>query len=354
MVFVAGPRQVGKTTLAKQLIDTGDSYLNWDIYTHRDKILKQELPDTDMWVFDELHKYKKWRQFLKGLYDEFGKKKKILVIGSAKLDQYRYGGDSLQGRYHFLRIYPLSISELGITLEKDFMDLLNLGGFPEPFFGASLDEARRWSREYRSRLIEEEVKSIENIRDLGTLELTAMRLPELVGSPLSINSLKEDLQAGYTVVSNWLKILERNYMIFRIKPFTGGSKIRSVKKEQKHYHYDWTLVLEEGLKFENFVAVHLLKWVHFQQDTLGYDYELNYFRDIDGREVDFVVTKDNKPVVLIEAKWNDSEISKSLKYLKHKFPDVESWQISAAGKKDYQSQEGIRVCHALKFLSKLI
>ena len=354
MVFIGGPRQVGKTTLSKHILrESKGSYINWDNAEHRESILKQELPPTKLWVFDEIHKYRGWRNYLKGLYDVFSKKHQILVTGSARLDLYRHGGDSLQGRYHYLRLHPLSVAELKISSSKDFQSLLNLSGFPEPFFESSEIEARRWSREYRQRLIQEDVLGLERINDLSQLELLMMRLPALVGSPLSINALREDLQASHKAVSNWLNIFERLYAIFRISPL-GAAKIRAVKKEQKHYQFDWSLVDDPAYRFENLVASHLLKWVHYLQDTQGRDIELRYFRDIDGREVDFIITEKKKILWAIECKWADAEISKSLKYFKARFLDCEAWQISATGKKDYLSQEGIRICPALPFLQGLI
>ncbi len=244
MVFVCGPRQVGKTTLARQIFSRGSAgYLNWDINEHRERILKHQLPVSEYWIFDEIHKYKGWRNFLKGLYDLHGKNKKILVTGSGRLDYYRFGGDSLQGRYHFLRLHPLSITELKINTQKDFKNLLMLSGFPEPFFKGSETFSKRWSREYRTRLIKEEIESIEKIQDIAKLELLILRLPELVGSPLSLNSLREDLQVAHKTLARWIEVLERMYGIFRILPF-GPAKIRSVKKEKKHYHFDWTLVTQ--------------------------------------------------------------------------------------------------------------
>jgi len=353
MVFVAGARQVGKTTLAKKIVKSGKGYLSWDISEDREAILKQELPSTNLIVLDEIHKYHSWRNYLKGLYDKLGDRCRILVIGSAKLDYYRYGGDSLQGRYHFLRLHPFSVAELKINTYDELLDLLKLSGFPEPFLGGSEVEAKRWSREYRNRLINEEITNLENVSDLGNLELLSLRLPQLVGSPLSINSIREDLQVSHKTVSKWLNILERTYAIFRISPF-GSSKLRAVKKEQKHYHYDWSLIPDLPLRFENMVAMHLLKWVHFEQDTKGRDLELKYFRDVDGREVDFVITENMNPIYLIEAKWKDAEIPKGLKYLKKRFPDVKAYQISAVGKKDYITLDGIRVLPSLKFLSTLV
>ena len=354
MVFVGGPRQVCKTTMALSFLGPDQTgYLNWDIPQHREAILKRELPNSPLWVFDEIHKYRSWRNYLKGLFDLQGKKRKILVTGSARLDLYRRGGDSLQGRYHYLRLHPFSVAELKITSQNDLESLLTLGGFPEPFFSASSIEAKRWSTEYRTRLIQEDLLSLERVQDIGNLELLMIRLPELVGSPLSINALREDLQMSHKTVANWLSILERLYAIFRISPF-GAPKIRAVKKEQKHYHYDWTLITEPSFRFENMVASHLLKWVHYKQDAEGRQLELRYFRDVDGREVDFIVTENRKLLQAVECKLADTDISKGLKYLKSRFPQCEALQISAQGKKDYISGEEIRVCPATQFLKNLI
>lgn len=353
MVFVAGPRQVGKTTLALSLSGGEDAYLNWDVPEHRDRILARELPPGDLWIFDEIHRYRQWRALLKGLYDGRPEDQRILITGSARLDYYRFGGDSLQGRYHLLRLHPLSVAELGIDSEDDFRQLLDLGGFPEPFFGGSEVEARRWSREYRSRLIQEELVSLEQVRDLGSLELLMQRLPELVGSPLSVNALAEDLQVSHKVMSRWLAILERLYAFFRLAPI-GAPKLRAIKKAQKHYHLDWSLVREPALRFENLVACALLKWVHHEQDVLGRDVELRYFRDRDGREVDFVVTEHRQPILLVECKWRPGPVDKSIRYLKRRFPDTEAWQVTALGDRDFVDPDGIRVTPAVRFLADLI
>jgi uncharacterized protein len=353
MVFVAGPRQVGKTTLARSLPDASKGYLNWDVADHRERILQGELPASRLWVFDEIHKYRRWRNFLKGVYDARPKQQRILVTGSGRLDLYRYGGDSLQGRYHMLRLHPFSAAELGLTTAEDFATLLRLGGFPEPFLAGSQTEARRWSREYRTRLVREDVASLERIQDLGQLELLMLRLPDLVGSPLSVNALREDLRVSHKAVSAWMAALERLFAVFRLSPF-GAPRIRAVSKEQKHYHYDWSLVSNEGARFENLVACHLLKWVHWREDTMGDNIELRYFRDKDGREVDFVVLDGGAPQLLVECKRADADVSASLRYLKKKFPDANAWQLSARGTKDFMTPDGIRVAPALALLRDLI
>ncbi len=353
MVFVGGPRQVGKTTMSLNVFPTERTYLNWDIIEHKDLILNNEIPNFPNVIFDELHKFKGWRSFIKGFYDLNKNSKKVIVTGSAKLDYYRYGGDSLQGRYHYYRLHPLSLSELQIQTQKDLKDLLFLGGFPEPFFSGSAKDAKRWSLEYRHRLINEDINSLESIHDLAKLELMALRLPDLVGSPLSINSITRDLEISFKVIQRWLIIMERMYAIFRLSPF-GSAKIKSVKKEQKHYHYDWSLIEKDGPRFENMIASHLLKWCHFRTDTEGEEYELRYFRDSQAREVDFVITKKDIPSMFIEAKYQSTDIDKNLKYLKSKFPEVDCYQVVFDTDKHYVTKDGIIVISALEFLKKFV
>lgn len=287
------------------------------------------------------------------MFDSRSTGRQILVTGSARLDFYRFGGDSLQGRYHFLRLHPLSVAELGLTKTVELQDLLNLGGFPEPYFGGSDIEARRWSRDHRTLLIREEVASLERVQDLGNLELLMLRLQELVGSPLSINALREDLQVAHKTVARWLQILERLYAIFRLSPF-GAPRIRAVKKEQKHYHWDWSVVQDPSVRFENLVAGHLLKWIHHEQDARGRDVELRYFRDTDRREVDFVVVERRAPQLFVECKWGDAEVDRGLRYLKARCPKCDAWQISATGTKDYVTPDNIRVAPAMRLLPTLV
>jgi hypothetical protein len=345
MVLVAGARQVGKTTFARALPGGRAGYLNWDVAADRERILTRALPAGALWIFDELHKFRGWRNYLKGLWDGRPERQHVLVTGSARLDFYRFGGDSLQGRYHLLRMHPLSVAELGLTSAADWRALRTLGGFPEPFFGGSAREARRWSTEHRNLLIRDELVSLERVDDVGRLEMLALRLPELVGAPLSINSLREDLEVSHKTLTRWVSLLERLYALILVPPF-GSPRVRAIKKSPKHYHLDWTLAPSPGASFENLVAIHLLKWVHYRQDVEGLDLELRYFRDVDGREVDFVVTDRRKPVLMVEAKLDDVAVDPALRYLKAKYPACPAWQIHAQGIKDYQTPEGIRVAPA--------
>lgn len=355
MVFVSGPRQIGKTTLAKAVLGPGgeDRYLSWDIDSDRRRILKEDFPSgPGVLVLDEIHKYRRWRRLLKGLFDKRGPELQILVTGSARLDHYRYGGDSLQGRYHFHRMHPLSVAELGLRTEQELRKLLSFGGFPEPWFVQDLVETRRFANEYRTRVIRDELRDLERVSEIGLMERLALRLPELVGAPLSINSLREDLELSHATVARWVTILENLYFLFRLYPF-GAPKIRAVKKEAKHYHFDWTQIDDDGARFEDMVACHLLKWCHHLVDTEGRDMELRYFRDIDKREVDFVVTEKGKPVLFLECKQSPREAGLPLRYMHERFSGVEACQISLKDTDDHIDKYGIRHFSAVKFLAGL-
>lgn len=357
MVFLAGPRQSGKTTLAEGLFGhfqkTKNHYMNWDAPEDREKLIKHQFPPgAGLLVLDEIHKYSGWRDMVKGLFDKRRRELAILVTGSGRLDYYRYSGDSLQGRYNMYRLHPLSLAEIGGENGNDIGSLLEFGGFPEPFLMRSTAETRRFSRSYRTRLLEEDLNKLEDVKDLGLVEKLVLRLPDLVGSPLSLNSLKEDLQVSYPTLVRWMEILERLYAVFRIYPF-GSPKIRAVKKEAKHYHFDWTLIEDPGSRFENLVACHLLKWCHFMQDTEGWDMELRYFRDTDKREVDFVVMQEKKPIYFIEVKSKFKEVSLALIYLKRKFPQVKAYQITLDDK-SFENTDGVIVCPASEFLMRFV
>ena len=352
MVLVSGPRQSGKTTLAQALLtrryrSTAKRYLNWDDDETRTRILARDFPLTGLIAFDELHKFGRWRNYLKGLYDTRREHQQILVTGSARLDLYRRGGDSLQGRYHHLRLYPFSLKEAGCSVQ----DLMAYGPFPEPLFSSSQLKARRWSREYRSRLVREDVATLERVDEMGALEQLTLRLPALVGSVLSVNALREDLQVAHKSVTRWLDILERLMLVFLVSPF-GPPRIKAVKKSRKHYHFDWTTIGSEAARFENLVAFHLLKECHYREDTEGFDAELRFFRDLEGREVDFVQLLDGRPVRFVECKLQDTDVDPSLRYLARKLPGVEAVQVVKKPKVD-RVETGIRIVSADRFLSEL-
>lgn len=351
MVLISGPRQCGKTTFAKSLLQKSDTYLSWDDPIDQETILNYQWPSrSSMLVLDEIHKYKRWRNLVKGLFDKRKDDLRILVTGSAKLDHYRKGGDSLQGRYFHFRMHPLTFNEIGQT--RDVLEnLLRYGSFPEPFLGKSTDQSLRWSKNYRFRLIRDEVASLENIKDISLIEAMTHRLPITVSSTLSINSLREDLGVAHASVEHWIKILESLFLVFRIHPFSGNI-LQSLKKEPKLYFFDYLNVQNESARFENLIALHLLKECHLKEDLSGDEYRLAYYRDKSKREVDFVIVKNQNPVEMIECKWNEKDVSPSLKYLKQKFPNCKATQVLWAPKIDFTNQYDIRVCSADIFLKE--
>lgn len=372
MVFLAGPRQVGKTTLAKQILSEVDrsEYYLWDNREDRQNMLAARWPAEETYlVLDELHKYRKWKNWLKGEYDKHKDNLRILVTGSARMDIYRRGSDSLQGRYHHYRLHPFSINELsnkttaikpfsGIefapsrNLDNDFELLFTYSGFPEPLIAANSRTHRRWQKERMERFFREDIRDLENIRDLSLMQILTDILPERSSSILSLNSLREDLEVSHRAVTHWIDILDRLYFLFRVKPYTAKT-IRGLKKETKVYMWDWTLVHDEGRRFENMVASHLLKFCHFIEDTEGYKIELLYLRDVNKREVDFLVTVDKKPWFAVECKVSDEKISPHLKYFGTRLKIPHLFQVVKESNRDFKMDE-IRVIPAKKFLSGFV
>lgn len=374
MVFVGGPRQVGKTTLARFLGKKdykAYAYLNWDSRQDRKSILEGKFrSDADLVIFDEIHKYKKWKNHIKGEFDTHKDKFHILVTGSARLDMYRRGGDSLLGRYHYYRLHPFTSAEVmgtppNISVLKElvfpessnlalraFKDLLTFGGFPEPFLKKDQQTLRRFHNERVDRLIKEDIRDIEQVRDLSALQILVEILPSKVGSLLSLNALRGDLEVAYKTIKTWMDILERFYYHFRIYPY-AFTTIKSLRKEPKMYLWDWSQVADEGARLENMVASHLLKMTHFLYDASGHKADLFFLRDIEGREADFLVTIDRKPWLAIEVKSGKEDVSGPLVYFADKLKVQFAYQLVRNSGIDYRKQN-IRVISADKFLSGLV
>jgi len=356
MVFIGGPRQVGKTTFALTFLtehnEKHPAYLNWDNILTRSALLKGELPpNEDIIVLDEIHKYARWRNLVKGFYDTRKSDVSFIITGSARLDYYSKGGDSLQGRYHYYRLHPFSIQELSNNpSESDVQSLLKFGGFPEPLLRAEEKFWRRWQRERLQRVIYEDIRDLENIKEISLLELLAGELPNRVGAPLSVKKIKELLQVAHETVERWLKIFERMYYCYRIPPY-GSPRIRAVKKEQKLYLCDWSTVPDPGPRFENFVASQLLKYCHFMEDTQGYHMDLRFIRDTDKREADFVVLKEGRPMFAVECKSGEKNINQSLFYFMERTSIPKFYQVHE-GRKDYE-KGGVRVLPIHTFCKEL-
>jgi predicted AAA+ superfamily ATPase len=333
MAFVGGPRQVGKTTFAlgflgKDADETHPAYLNWDHPSIPPRLRKAELPaGQPLILLDEIHKYARWRNLLKGVYDTEKSRRKILVTGSARLDYYRKGGDSLAGRYRYFRLHPFSLRELARRPSRsDLEALLKFGGFPEPLFSQNEAEHRIWRRDRISRVVREDLRDLENVREISLIEHLTDLLPSKVGSPLSIKSLREDLQIDHKTAERWLQILENLYVCFRLSPY-GPPRVRAVKKRRKLYLWDWSSVEAGGSRLENMVASQLLKYCHWIEDTEGYSMELRYLRDTDKREVDFVVLKDRKPLFAVECKSGEKAVGSAIQYFAERTPIPRFYQV---------------------------
>ncbi len=339
MVFLGGPRQVGKTTFAKDLINKNGLYLNWDSDIDRKKIISQTWSDEGRYlVFDELHKFPRWKNWIKGVYDTDNKQHQILVTGSARLDLYKRGGDSLLGRYHYYRLHPFSLNEPHSKIKPGecFKRLLTVGGFPEPYLDNSLTAARRWRKERFDRILKDDIRELEPIREINNISLLVDLLKSRVGSPIVISNLAQDLQVAPNTVKNWIDILEKMYLVFKVMPYTHKLS-RSLQKPFKIYFYDNADVdSDEGARFENLIATHLLKMLNYLEDTEGYNAKLFYIRDKDGREVDFCITIDNQIHELIEAKLTDTVFSKHLIYYSERLKPIRATQIVSTPEKRYK------------------
>lgn len=371
MVFIGGARQVGKTTLAKDLVShkfSNTRYYNWDNPLDRKQLKSLVLPgENSLLILDEIHKYRTWKGFVKGIYDSYKEKYNIIVTGSARLNIYRKGGDSLQGRYHYYTLHPFSLAEVenlslqtipGEALEfrqgsrENLEALLKFGGFPEPFVGQNERTLRRWQNERLERLFREDIRDTESIRDIMSMKLLGDLLPEKASGPLSINNIAEDLEISHRAVTNWLNILEQFYYHFRVYPY-NSKKIRSLKKESKLYIYDWSQVQGEGERFENLIAAHLLKFVNFLVESQGFKLDLFYLRNVDKKEVDFLVTYNNRPWFSVEVKLSDTTPSKNIAFFRERLNIPYNYQVVL--KKDVDLlNDGIRVLSADKFLTALI
>jgi len=348
MAFLSGPRRVGKTTLSHQLQRnfSHSLYFNWDIITDQKRLLKNPYffaeSDRDpskpfLVILDEIHKYARWKNYLKGAFDGYRQDFRFLVTGSGRLDLFKKGGDSLMGRYMGVPLFPLTVGELAGRLpswtqfnallltppaadkatETAYRSLFGFSGFPEPLVKADMRFYNAWFQERKSLLVREDIRSASNIKEISLLEILSHLIPEKVGAPLSVNSLKEDVGVAHETIRDWLLLLEQFYYMFRVLPFTG-SLARTLKKEAKVYLYDWVEVPQDSFRFENLVALHLHKAVQTWRAMGEGDIRLHFVRDKEKREVDFLLVEGNRPVCLIECKLSELDFAPALSYFQNK------------------------------------
>ncbi len=341
MAFVGGPRQVGKSTLIESLGNVGDIAFNWDRPEDRRAILKgsdfllEQYGLTDLSApgsrrliaFDEIHKFRQWKNFLKGFFDVCGGEASILVTGSARLNVYKRGGDSLMGRYFLYRMHPLSVGELvsrpydpslirepgGVTGEE-FEGLLRFGGFPEPYLRGTDRFFNRWVRLRTEQIFREDLRDLTRVQEIDQLMTLSQILVSQAGAMVNYSALASEICVSVDTIRRWMTVLELLYFSFRIRPWFRNVA-KSLRKQPKVYPWDWSSVKDEGARIESLVASHLLKAVHWWTDLGLGRFELRYVRDTAQREVDFLLSKDSEPWMMIEVKKSKAEpISPALKY----------------------------------------
>lgn len=355
MVLLAGPRQAGKTTLAKTIAHEFASsvYLTYDRSEDRKIILDEAwLPSVELIILDEIHKMPKWKNYLKGVYDTKLPHQKILVTGSARLEVFNQVGDSLAGRYFLHRLMPLSPAEcdkVSVTYTLD--RFLERGGFPEPFLVQNAIDADRWRLQYVDSLLRVDVLDFENIHNLNAIRLVFELLRKRVGSPISYTSIAEDVAISPNTVKKYIQILEALYIVFRVSPFSRNIA-RSLLKEPKIYFFDNGLVQgDAGAKFENLIASCLLKHVFARIDYQAQNYALKYLHTKERQEVDFALVRDNQIEKMIEVKNADHSVNASLRYFYDKYK-IPALQIVKELKRE-KIDNGIEIIQGLSFLKTL-
>lgn len=343
MLIVTGPRQVGKTTLIQRWPEVLGfpkwAYLNWDIPEDR-KVLRaptlayfreRAIPNQPkpLFLLDEIHKNRRWKNYLKGLFDALKDQAHFVVTGSGRMDVYRRGGESLLGRYWLFHLFPFTVAEAAGTAsftmpttwpesnrpewQDCYNTLFHCGGFPEPFFAGDETTHGRWAIFRRESLLREDLRDLSRIMEMALVENLLDLLPRNIGAPLSVNALREDLEVSHHTVKNWLRWLEVLYYVFFV-PVYAKNLARSLKREQKLYLYNWAEIADLGARFENLVALHLLKAVHGYREFCGEDLRLYYLRDRERREVDFCIVRKGRPWLLLEAKASPDPSPSSLVY----------------------------------------
>jgi predicted AAA+ superfamily ATPase len=343
MVFMAGARRVGKTTLGDMIAETFANrvYLNWEIPENRARLIRnpvffEEVERRDesapFVMFDEINRYRGWRSYLKGAHERVEGDYQFLVAGSSRLDYPQRRGDSLAGRYYLLHLWPFTQAELGRAnlkpeeffgnpqqvsmdrhpeLKELWRALSEQSGFPEPFLAGRKTAYRRWSSAYAGQVIREDIRDATGIKAVDELETLYQLLPAQVGQLLPVPALAQGLQVAYNTIRSWLLTLQRFFTIFSLAPWSRGVP-RAIREGQKVYLWDVPRVREPGARFENMVALELCRAVSTWNEMGFGRFSLNFVRTKDQQEVDFIIADDGQPVLLIDARAEEHQPSAAL------------------------------------------
>lgn len=358
-VVLTGPRQVGKTTLSRQLMQSfgNAQYLNWDVLADRAVLQRQSWnPRAGLLVMDEIYKMPNWKAWLKGAMDGRPASQSLLVTGSARMETFRQSGDSLAGRYFAFRLHPISVREWCEQQNSNPADaldhLLARGGFPEPCLAADSIQAERWRAQYFTDLIREDVLEFSRLHEINTMRLFVELLRERVGSPLSLASIARDLAVSPVTLKRYLDILQALFIVFTVHPWHRNIG-RAILQAPKVYFFDTGLVRgDQGVRLENAMAGMLLKQAHFLQDSAGREAGLHYIRTKDGAEVDFALSEAGRLTQLIECKSGDNKPHRALIRFAGQFPDAEAVQLVYSLRQE-EFLHGIAITDAANWLSRL-
>ena len=341
MVFISGARQTGKTTIAKDIAseEPVSLYFNYDVPENKAKIITKPLffeeidrktNDRPLIILDEIHKYKEWKNYLKGIYDGYADEFRFLVTGSGRLDLSRKRGDALVGRYLHFHLFPFTAGEMSSSAirqidpkmllvvpeqnnaARDLWEtMFQVSGFPEPFLKGTKLKYRRWANSYHSQVIRDDIRNEFAVRQIDTMEALYALITNCVGSPFSAANQAKILRVSHNTVSSWINVFERFFLVFKLRPYSRKIS-RSLVKEPKIYFYDYCRIQDEALRFENMVAVELYRAVTLWTDFGFGEYQLWYLRNKEKQEVDFLVTENTQPLFMVEAKFSDVAISPNL------------------------------------------